>query len=249
MPRKLPDLQVYANPWHGPLDHNHRACTAYPWDPKDNPGRGHVGAHHRLDDDGELYFEFEQYEGTHAPVLAPLKGEERKAKAQELIDTDPDGLVLREKHAAIRIPNTLHYLKGIQSGALLAADLATYVTAFGRSAGFHPVEELASDLAKHRAEAHEYHFGEKPDPKPRPAHGAGRLGMAHAHRAIEDRPQSAVIAAPPGTPNALTPGAAEKWGQAAKGALDSTIAANAKKAAAQAAAANPTPTTDAPKGQ
>ena len=44
----------------------------------------------------------------------------------------------------MRIPNTLHYLKGIQSGALLAADLATYVTAFGREAGFRKVEALAA---------------------------------------------------------------------------------------------------------
>ena len=244
MPRKLPDLLVYANPWHGPLDHNHRACTAYPWDPKDNPGRGHVGAHHRLDDDGELYFEFEQYEGTHAPVLAALPPAERAAKAQELIDTSPDDLVLRANHAPVRIPNTLHYLKGIQSGALLAADLATYVTAFGREAGFRKVEALAPELSKGRADAHEYHFLEKPDPKPRPAHGAGRLGMSHAHR-----PLSAVVAAPKGTPNALTPNAGEKWVGAAKGALDATIAANAKKAGAPAAGPVTTTPSDAPKGQ
>jgi len=248
MARKLPDLLVYANPWHGPLDHNHRANTAYPWDPKDNPGRGFVGARHRLDEDGELYFEFDQYEPTHAKlaVIAAARksesaatltrakdsaeaafarakdeaehlghDEERTAHlaqaetdraaaiaAAEQVHADtcakcgeppaePDELVLRASHAPVRIPNTRHYLKGVQSGALLPADLATHVTAFGNATHFQKPQDAAANHARWRAEAHRAKHLEDPDPKPRPAVGAGRLGESHAHR-----PLSAVVYVP-----------------------------------------------------
>jgi hypothetical protein len=235
---------VYANPWHGPLDHNHRANTAVAWDPKDNPGRVHVGAHRRLDDDGEFYFEFEQYEGTHAVALGALSGDARKTRSQELIDNAPETLVLREKHAPVRVPNTLYFLQALRCHALLPADLATHVTAFGRESGFRPIEERVASLAKERADAHEYHFQEKPYPKPLPAHGAGHLGMQHANR-----PLSAVIAAPAGT--AMTEKAHVDVAAAALAATSKRIAEDAaKKAAAGTTSAPPgAPTMTAPKGQ
>jgi hypothetical protein len=244
MPRRIPDLQVYANPWHGPLDHNHRASSAVPWDPKDNPGRVSVGAHHRLDDDGELYFEFDQYEGTHSVALASLTGEAKAKRAQELIDNEPETLVLRANHAPVRVPNTLYFLQALRTHALLPADLATYVTAFGRESGFQPIEKRVASLPKERADAHEFHFQEKPDPKPRPAHGAGRLGMQHAHR-----PLSAVIAAPTGT--APTEEAHVAAARAALAETSKRLAEEAAKKtpAGQTSAPAGAPTTTAPKGQ
>jgi hypothetical protein len=71
MPRKPQPLAVYANPWHAPLTQLHRADCAVPWDPDEhNSDRGFVGAIRRLDEKDVGYFEFTQYEGTHALVTA-----------------------------------------------------------------------------------------------------------------------------------------------------------------------------------
>ena len=135
MPRRLPDLLVYANPWHGEIDKHHRVNSATPWDPKDNPQRVFVGAQHRLDDEGELYFEFAQYEGTHAVALASLPAgtpaETRKKVAEQLLDAAPDNLQLRDGHAPVPVPNTIYFQQRIRSHELLAAVLATHVTVLG----------------------------------------------------------------------------------------------------------------------
>ena len=82
MPRILPALLVIANPWHCELDKHHRANAAVPWDPKDNPGRGHVAAQRRVDEDGDIYFEFDQYEPTLAVTAAKAKAFRAAAKVQ-----------------------------------------------------------------------------------------------------------------------------------------------------------------------
>lgn len=239
MPRKLPDLLVYANPWHGELDKHHRVNTACPWDPKDNPNRVFVGAQHRLDEEGEIYFEFSQFEGTHGVALAKLpKGADRKAAAQELIDSAPDNLVLRMGHEPVRLPNTVYFLQAIRCHAILAADLATHVTAFGREGGFLPIDKRVALLADGAFPAHKARTLEDADPKPRPAHGAGHLGESHAHR-----PLSAVVAAPPGTGTDKGP----SFEAAAQAQLKATQDALAKEAAKKAAST--TNLSDASKGQ
>lgn len=228
MARKPPTLKVFANPWHGPLDENDRANTACPFDPRDNPGRGFVGAHHKLDEDGDLYWEFTQYEGTHGTAHAahanavkglaylPEADKDARAKAVAAIEASrkaleelpPDTLVLRAGAEAITLPPTVYYKQRIADGTLWAADKATHVTVFGHEHHFLSIEKRAELAPKHRHEAHLAHTLEKADPKPRPGLGMGLMGLPHAPFRV-----SAVIANPKGDP------------AFAKAALAKTIAA------------------------
>jgi hypothetical protein len=223
MPRQIPPLLVYANPWKGQLDHNHRANTAVPWDPKDNPGRVFVGAQHRLDEDGELYFEFSQYEGTHAVAIAALSKDltpEARVEALAKIAAEPDDLVLRKDHAPVRLPNTTYFLQALRNHSLLPADLATHVTAFGHEAHFRPIAERAASLSAERFEAHHALTFEAADPKPRPAVGAGRVGLPTGHR-----PVSAVVAMSPEAAKAAKDAAGAKLRRAA---MNATLAKTMK---------------------
>lgn len=212
MARTQPTLKVYANPWHAPLDQNERANTACPVDPKDNKSRAFVGAHHKLDEDGDLYWEFTQYEGTHGAAhalhAAAVKGlalaeDAAKPEGAKAIDASrkalealpPDSLVLRAGHAPITLPPTLYYKQQIRNGTLWAADMATHRTAFGSDDHFLPIADRAALAPVHRAQAHKAKHLEEADPKPRPAVGAGRMGLPESAR-----PLSAVIANPKGDP-------------------------------------------------
>jgi hypothetical protein len=161
---KLPTLAVYANPWHGPLDHNHRACSAVPWDPSDNPQRVHVGAAHRMVGSGEqaeIYFEYSQYEGT-----------------------DGVALTLRKGHEGITLPATRYFLEAIRNGSLWPADEKTHKLAFGNLAHYRPVADRAKEAPGHALDGHKYRTGEDAEPSPRPAVGEGGLGPQHAHRLL-----------------------------------------------------------------
>lgn len=158
-------LNVYANPWHGGLDHNERPCCAVPA-PHDGVSefydRRWIGASPKIDTDGELYFEFAQY-GADWDLLP---------KAEPVI-------VANDVHQGPR------YRQAIAAGELLAADVATYRSVFGTERGYLPAAEIAAAEKAASLKAHEFHGRGPADPKPcveklDPIHVAAEQAVADA---------------------------------------------------------------------
>ena len=243
MPRKPQPFAVYANPWHAPLTDLHRADCAVQWDPDEHKSdRGFVGAVRRLDANDVAYFEFAQYEGTHATAIAqkaarmaasdatrdaatksaedalaaakktavqpPADGDEhaaafkedrqkflataqatrdaaidaalkahREAHAAIAAEPEPvDTLVLRDDHAPVLLPPTDYYKNAIRNYSLWPADEATHIAAWGNAVHFRPVTERAAEAPAQSIIRHRRDWQEDPEPEPRPAVGAGRIG-------------------------------------------------------------------------
>lgn len=183
--RKPNRLYVFANPWHGPVDHHHRAQTAVAWDPDNhNPDRGFVGAVHRLDDEGHLYFEFAQFDHEHRllegaePIELPEYGEKGRSH---------------------------YYIAALRSRELLAADPVTHKKAFGHATHFRDPREEIEETRLARLAATSLHCScgdEEHGVKPMPKKGEGRIGLSTGHRSLaavapapSDNPKGALRAA------------------------------------------------------
>lgn len=171
---KLKTYSVVANPFHGEPDHNHRSNGAVPWDPEHhNPDRGWVGAQLRLDEDGERYFEFEQFDHE--------------------LNLDPDFKPI-EIPAESPLGKSAHYTQALRLGQLLPADEKTHKRARVPGDFVEPHVRLDHARAAHAAEIKRRQEAEEDDEleaKPRPKKGEGLLGPAHARRTLA----SCVVAA------------------------------------------------------
>ena len=103
---------------------------------------------------------------------------------------------------SITIPLTAHYLDGIRTGALLAADEESYRKAFGTSKGFLPTQEI---VAEERAQAAAGFFAERGRaPGWAESHPAETASEAALQGVLGPAPAAPVAPVAPVAPAALT---------------------------------------------